>query len=210
MPICGCRVVERLICEGHPSHLYCFPLVPSTALWISQSNGATSVSPSLVSKALNYHFYGPSEGFHVESCLAFIFSTSIASMSVKNHLYRIGVFAIQGIIFNLHLDAEAASSFLRRTRTTIVDSNFEIGIVSPMANEHGPNSPQPNHKSDFSKEARPTTSWPGQMGDNLDDFAPASQSDTGSARFDPCHQPEGPLSHACTDRGYRSSLSPSH
>lgn len=71
----------------------CFPLVSPVDLWISQSNGDVLAPPTLVSAALNYHFCGPLEFFCVDVCSDFLFSTTVASVSVKNHMCRISVFA---------------------------------------------------------------------------------------------------------------------
>lgn len=116
----------------------CFPLVSPVDPWISQSNGVSSAPPALVSNALSYHFCGPLEAFRVMPCSAFLFSTSVATDSVKNHLCRIGVFAIQGIIFHLHQDAAAARSFLRRSGNGVPSSKFESSTVAFSNNGKSP------------------------------------------------------------------------
>lgn len=115
----------------------CFPLVPPTDLWISQTNGDFPASTTFIEEALNFHFCGPPESFRVHALSNFVFRTSVASVSVKNHLCTIGVFAVQGTIFRLHPSAAAARSAVRRAAGASVSSkNFEF--ASSPSTDSGP------------------------------------------------------------------------
>ncbi|CAD6210974.1 unnamed protein product [Miscanthus lutarioriparius] len=177
----------------------CFLLVPPVDLWISQSNGGSSAPPALVSNALSYHFCGPLEAFRVTPCSAFLFSISVATESVKNHLCRIGVIAIQGIIFHLHPDAAAARSFLdflRRPGNGVPISKFESSTVAFSDNGQSPRpipAPQPSLGNGALGAEQPNvTLKPGQEVGNLGAFAQSIFSAPVSGRFDSCHQPDGP------------------
>lgn len=87
------------------------PLVAASAfhvLWISQTNGDSPSSSEFVARGLDFHFCASPETFHVQSDSPSIYSTSVAANVVKLLLIRIGVFAIDGIIFRIHHDRRAA------------------------------------------------------------------------------------------------------
>jgi hypothetical protein len=61
-----------------------------------------------VASALNFHFCAYPETFIVNPDLPFVFSSFVASIMVKLHLIRIGVFALHGFIFHIHGDRPSA------------------------------------------------------------------------------------------------------
>lgn len=130
-----------------------WPLIPAmlhSTIWISHTNGDAPASTSMVASGLNYHFCSPSEFFSVTADLPFTFASSVAADVIKNHLIRIGVFAIHGIIFRIHGDRQAAVNDV--ISTTAIKrsgqiSNFESS-VGPQAHQRQHPSAQPGNLPD--------------------------------------------------------------
>jgi hypothetical protein len=102
----------------------------------------------MVARGLNYHFCSPPEFFTVESDLPFIFTSSVAANIVKNHLVKRGISAIDGAIFRIHAERQAAINDVIKTvanRKMVPNSNFEIG--GALQAQLRP-TPQPSNLSD--------------------------------------------------------------
>lgn len=84
------------------------PLVSQVQLWITQDNGVSSMNSEFIAKALNYHFCGSPESFMIVPFFDLIFSSQVASVSVQHLFCKIGVFALDVIIFHIHGDAAFA------------------------------------------------------------------------------------------------------
>lgn len=82
---------------------------PPVRLWIAQTNSSSLVSPGHVAKALDFLFCASPESFSVQANLPHIFYTSVANEIVRFHLLKIGVFAMDGIIFHFHPDRHSAA-----------------------------------------------------------------------------------------------------
>lgn len=127
-----------------------WPLCSSSSpslFWISQTNGKNSSPSSTVAKGLNYHFCFPPESFSVSPVLPFVFTSSAASVSVRNHLVKIGVFAIEGLIFRIHADRQMAVADVLATsplRQAGQVSNFkpDLGHSAQLVRSH---SDRPSH-----------------------------------------------------------------
>ncbi|AQK49273.1 Glycerophosphodiester phosphodiesterase GDPD4 [Zea mays] len=66
------------------------------------------MNPEFIAKALNYHFCGSPESFMIVPFFDLIFSSQVASVSVQHLFCKIGVFALDVIIFHIHGDAAFA------------------------------------------------------------------------------------------------------
>lgn len=105
----------------------------SHVIWVSQTNGTSPSSSGFVASGLDYHFCSRPEAFHVRTDAPFIYSSTVASHVVKLLLLRIGVFAMDGIIFLIHGDRQAAVLAVSSTDTSKTAgqvSNFEFGDVT--------------------------------------------------------------------------------
>jgi hypothetical protein len=105
----GTQFQDRMLEDFHCAIVR--PLAASSSpvkLWISQSNSSSPAPPLQVTSALGYFFCSPLERFAVQSPLPFIYLTSVANDIVKSYLLRVGVAAIDGIIFHLHPNRESA------------------------------------------------------------------------------------------------------
>jgi hypothetical protein len=102
---------------------------PSHVVWISKTNGDSPASVDLVASGLNYHFCAHPEFFHAFCDSPLIFYTLVGADVVKFLLIRIGVFAIDGIIFRIHHSRQAAALDVGATlsaKTAGKNSNFEM------------------------------------------------------------------------------------
>lgn len=114
-----CPVVRPLCASSSPH-----------AFWISQTNGTSPSSVDLVAIGLNYHFCSNLEAFCVNPGPPYVYFSSVAANVVKLLLIKIGVFAIDGIIFRIHGDQEAAMRDAGQSAGNSgagPNSNFEIG-----------------------------------------------------------------------------------
>lgn len=129
--------VNALVCASKPSFWKTIitrllgllaPTMPSSTFWISQTNGKSPASSSIVASGLDYHFSSPSSSF----LSLLIFPSSLLPLLLPrwSRIFSsgLGVFAINGIIFRVHGDRQAAANDVISTaasRRAGQDSNFE-------------------------------------------------------------------------------------
>lgn len=96
----------------------------------------------------------------MDSCFDLLFATRVSSVSVKDYLCRIGVFALDGVIFHFHGDEASARTTFRQPGGGVSNSNFESAPVPTWA---------------FGLSTKPTSeSETNQWSGSLDNLAPMS------------------------------------
>lgn len=120
------HALENLFCPV-VRHL-CFPFVPPSDLWVTQTNGTSSTDSAFVTKALDFHSCALPEHFEVQSLGPYLFSTKVASSAVGFLLCRIGVFALDGVIFHIHDDEQTALADRQKFKHSL-NAAVQVGPV---------------------------------------------------------------------------------
>lgn len=118
------HALESLYCPV-VRHL-CFPSVPPSDLWVTQTNGTSSANSAFIAKALDFHFCAPLEHFKVHSLGPYLFTTKVVSSTVGSLLRRISVFALDGVIFHIHGDEQTAMADRQRFNPSL-NAAVQIG-----------------------------------------------------------------------------------